>query len=185
MAKSIDLIAAPTSIQPGGYIAKAYSDRQIALTSKAKLSFEDTADTRRILLTWECPEPVRDASNNTNSFVDSAALLVPRQADAPMMTMGATDFPVEGVFWRADKNVPIRIDARGLGSVVRSPASQGWKVIAEWVDGFWGVRFDVGNWQPLNELHLLGVAIWQGKSAERGGLKSVTANWLDVREFIK
>jgi DMSO reductase family type II enzyme heme b subunit len=185
MAVSIELVAAPTSIQPGGYIATAYTDRRVAHTVRAKLGIENTADSWRILLTWACPEPVKDASNNTNAFVDSAALLVPQVSDAPMITMGAEGFPVEGAFWRADKEEPIRIDAQGLGSVVRSPAVAEWKVIAEWADGFWGVRFDVGNWLSLNEHRQMGIAIWQGKSAERGGLKSVTENWLDVGEYTK
>ena len=185
MAASLDLIAAPTSIQPGGYIAKAYNDRQNALTSKVKMGIENTAGSWRILLTWECPDPVTDASNNTNDFIDSAALLVPGIPDAPMMTMGAEGYPVEGVFWRADRPDLIRIDAEGLGSVVRSPANKEWKVIAEWANGFWGIRFDVGSWTPLNEHQQLGLAIWQGKSAERGGLKSVTANWLDMSQYSK
>ena len=185
MATSIDLITAPTGIQPGGYIAKAYSDRQNALTSKVKMGIEEVAGSWRILLTWECPDPVKDASNNTNDFIDSAALLVPGVADAPMMTMGAEGYPVKGAFWRADRQELIRIDAEGLGSVARSTANKDWKVIAEWANGFWGIRFDVGNWASLNEHRQLGIAIWQGKSAERGGLKSVTANWLDVSRYIK
>lgn len=185
MTTSIDLIAAPASIQPGGYIASAYGGRQNAVTSKASLGVEHTAGVWRILLTWECANPVRDASTNTNIFVDSAALLVPEVSGAPMITMGAKDFPVEGAFWRADKKELIQINAQGLGTVTRSPANSDWKVIAEWTDGFWGVRFEVADWVPLNEHLQLGIAIWQGESAERAGLKSVTANWLNMREHLK
>jgi len=77
MATSIDLIAAPTGIQQGGYINKAYRDRTQALTPRAKLGVENTAASFRIMLTWECAEPVKSAADNTNAFVDSAALLVP------------------------------------------------------------------------------------------------------------
>ncbi len=182
-ARSVALVAAPVAIQPGGYIREAYRDRHTAVTGNVSLKIDRTTGSWRILLTWACREPVRDASRDTGDFVDSAALLVPRHPEAPMMTMGAEGHPVEGALWRADRKALVRIGAAGLGTVDRSPAPQDWKVNALWENGNWGIVFDIGNWTSLHEHRKLGIAIWQGKSEERGGLKSVTADWLDTGAY--
>jgi hypothetical protein len=43
------------------------------------------------------------------------------------------------------------------------------------------VRFEFPSWPALEQQKSIGVAIWQGASAQRAGLKSVTADWLKVQ----
>lgn len=180
MKRTIDLITAPTGIQPGGYISEAYADAERTLTPKVTLSLEASGKGWRALLLWPCAEPVTDITGDTNRFVDAAALLVPRDTDAPMMSMGAEDYPVEGLLWRANEKAPRPFEARGLGSVERLAPRDGAAVTANWDRGSWGVAFEIDEWAALTETRKIGLAIWQGREAERAGLKSVTEDWIEI-----
>ena len=174
--RTLTLIPAPTSMQPGGYVAKAYPDRASAATPQVDVDV-DTASGFRITLRWQCAHPVIDASDNARQFIDSCALLVPEKTDAPWITMGAPGLPVAGVLWRADKTAPITIRAEGLGSVQRGNPPADWKAESAYADGAWRVTFTLPQWAPLAAQKRFAVAIWQGAQAERAGLKSITTDW--------
>lgn len=175
--RNIKLIAAPTSMQPGGYIPKAYADRTGAATGSAELT---VADGSVITLRWKCAQPMIDASDNPRQFIDGAALLVPEVADAPWITMGAPGMAVQGVLWRADRPEPYAIRAEGLGSVQRSAPPAGWKTEASWANGYWRVTFTVPQWAPLATHKQFAVAVWQGAQSERAGLKAISEGWLPL-----
>lgn len=177
--RQIRLIAAPTAMQPGGYIARAYADRVDAVTREAQVSV-DTSNGFVIGLAWRCPQSVVDASDNPRQFIDAAALLVPEVADAPWITMGAPGLPVQGVLWRADQPEPYAMRAEGLGSMQRSSAPKNWKAEAAFSDGVWRVTFTLPEWAPLAQQKQFAVAIWQGAQSERAGLKSVSEGWLPL-----
>lgn len=177
--RQIKLVAAPTAIQPGGYIAKAYADRVNAITPTAQVSV-DTSNGFVIGVSWRCDYAMIDASDNPKQFIDAAALLVPEHADAPWITMGAPGMAVQGVLWRADKAEPYAVRAEGLGSVQRSKPQAGWKAEAAYGDGVWRVTFTLPQWAPLAQHRQFAVAIWQGAQSERAGLKSVSEGWLPL-----
>lgn len=175
--RSIKLVVAPTGFQPGGYIAKAYADRNTALTGKADVGV-DTSNGFVISLRWQCAQPMIDASDNPRQFIDACALLVPEKTDAPWITMGAPGLPVAGVLWRADKTQPMAIRAEGLGSVQRSEAPNNWKAESNYADDYWRVTFTLPQWAPLAEHRQFAIAIWQGAQSERAGLKSISEGWI-------
>jgi len=179
--KRIELIAAPTSIQPGGYVRRAYADHTRASTPWAEVSVEARGGGWQVFVSWPCPESVSDIRHDVDLFSDAAAILAPSAPDAPMMTMGSATAGVDGWLWRADREQGLRVSAHGLGSLDRSDAPPGTAVTAAWADKRWGVRFELPAWPSLDAQHLIGIAVWRGAAAERGGLKSVSPNWVAIK----
>lgn len=180
MNKTITLTAAPTAMQPGGYVPVAFADRTTALTPSATLEATAVDNGWRITLSWACAKPVRNTADETDRFPDACALLAPLAPDAPWITMGAPDKGVEGFLWKADREQSFLIRAEGLGTVVRSSPPQGTQVTAEWRDGHWRVVFEIPEWAALAMHRQIAVAVWAGIEQERAGLKSVSPGWLDV-----
>lgn len=178
MNTTIELSAAPTAMQPGGYVPTAFADRTTALTPKASLEAVAAGSGWRITLSWACAAPVRHTANETDRFPDACAVLAPLADDAPWITMGAPEQAVEGFLWKADREQPLRIRAEGLGTVQRSALPDGTRVSAEWLDGRWRVVFEIPEWAALATRRQIAVAVWAGASQERAGLKSVSPGWL-------
>jgi len=176
MKQTLTLVAAPTPMQPGGYVPVAYAGRDQPFTPSAAIEVERASGGWSIRLSWSCPDPVRDAAGDTDRFVDAAALSMPTSADAPWITMGAPGKAVEGVLWRANEEQLRRFRAEGLGSA----AAPSWTVEAEWAKGSWALQFGVQGGTPLDEHLLLAIAIWRGAANDRGGLKSVSPGWIEL-----
>lgn len=181
MRTTQQLMAAPTGMQPGGYVPRAYADRTQPSTAAVEVEVTPQGAGFRIALAWECPEPVRDVRADPGLFCDAAALLAPSARDAPWITMGAPGNPLDGVLWRADGDALLAVRAEGMGSLERSAAPKGWSVRAAWGAGRWRVAFETPEWPSLAQQHQLAVAIWRGAARERGGLKSVTPGWIEVK----
>lgn len=177
----VDLIAAPIGIQPGGYVAKAYAGRDASVvTPSLELEVARPPGSWRLRLVWPCPEPVRDVSSDPALFPDAAALFSPQHEESPWVTMGAPGMGVDGVLWRADSENLRAISAEGLGSMKRDAAPQGWRFAAKYEQSHWQLELTLPGWTTLDGSARLAAAIWRGSAHERGGLKSVTAGWLEV-----
>ena len=182
MERELELIAAPVGMTPGGYVGRVYADHATPLTPRATLHVESTRDSWQVVVRWACARPVTAIDGEPTRFVDGVALLVPGTDDAPWLSMGAPEHPVEGVLWQANRDQPFRIRATGLGSVERGAAPEDWRAEASWADGQWTVRFRLPGWAALDHSRRMAVAVWQGKAAERASLKSVSPGWIDVAE---
>ncbi len=181
MKQTLQLIAAPTVMQPGGYVPEAYKDRTQASTPTVELTAEKAAARGwRIELQWACPQPVSSIANETDLFPDAAALMVPVVADAPWITMGQEDKPVEAALWRADREALYQLQAEGLGTMHRNDAPAGWSAQSQWADGVYRLVFQLKPWAALDQHGLLGIALWRGAESDRGGLKSVSSGWVSV-----
>lgn len=180
MSTTITLTAAPTAMQPGGYVPVAYADHTTALTPTANLETVATGNGWRVTLSWACATPVRNTADEIDRFPDACALLVPLVPDAPWITMGAPDKAVEGFLWKADREQPFLIRAEGLGTVVRSAPPPGTRVDATWHEGHWQVVFEIPEWAALSTQRQIAIAVWAGAERERAGLKSVSPGWLAV-----
>ena len=181
MKQELNLIAAPPAMQPGGYIAEAYKNRAISpSTPSATLEATQNSDEWTITVSWPCPQPVSDISHDTNLFADAAALMVPTTESTAWITMGDPNNPIEAALWRADKEKLTRVDAKGFGSTVRSDAPEGWTAKAKYEAGNWQVVFTLKGWSPLNTQKRVAVAIWRGSDQDRGGIKSVTQDWIKL-----
>ncbi len=177
---TLTLTAAPPALSPGGYVPHAYADRVTPTTARVDFAASTERDRWTIALSWHAPHPVRALDGDPARFLDAAALLVPTTDAAQAMTMGGPADPVEGALWRADAARPLRIGAKGWGTVERQAAPAEWAVEARWKDGFWYVTFRVGTWTALDRFRRLAVAVWQGAERERAGLKSVTPAWIPL-----
>lgn len=183
MKQTLKLIAAPTGMQPGGYVGKAYPEEAPPVTASAVLMVDRTLGGGWVVnLAWLCPAPVDEIKSDTDRFADAAALLAPVKEETSMITMGYADHPVEGMLWRADWPAPMKIVAEGFGTVERAPAPVGWSAQSSWEKGVRTVRFEIANWRALASRRQLGVAIWQGAERERAGVKSVTPDWISLPE---
>lgn len=179
MRRTVSMIAAPTGLTPGGYVKKAYADRSSPRTPVADVEAEKSGSLWRIRIQWNCPEAITKIDDDVDRFVDAAAVLAPTVADAPWMTMGAPGKAVEGALWRADRDELIGVHAEGLGSVERSAVPNAWRAEAAWKAGQWRVDFELDGWSVLDARKQLAIAIWQGIEGERGGLKSVSSDWIE------
>ncbi|MCB1685207.1 MAG: hypothetical protein R3E82_21510 [Pseudomonadales bacterium] len=180
MKQRINLIAAPPAIQPGGYIRQAYADHIQPQTRLLDVSVESRGAGWEIFLSWSCVEAVSKTASDVNLFCDAAALLAPATVDAPLMTMGSDAAGVDGWLWAADREGCLRIQAMGLGTVERTPPPPDVRVSAAWIDQRWGVKFELPDWASLSQRRQIGFAVWQGASAERAGLKSVSPAWIPI-----
>ena len=180
MNKTITLSAAPTGMQPGGYVPVAFADRTEAATPSATIEAVAAGNGWRITLSWACATPVRHTANETDRFPDACAVLAPVAPDSPWITMGEPGKAVEGFLWKADREQPFHIRAEGLGSAQRAAPPEGTRVTADWRDGHWQVVFEIPAWSALATQRQIAVAVWAGAAQERAGLKSVSPGWLPL-----
>jgi len=180
MKQTVNMIAAPTATQPGGYIAKAYADRTTATVAQVELNVETQDKGWKVTLSWACPAPVNNIAGETDKFLDACALLVPTTEDGQWITMGEPGKAVEGVLWKADRERPWRMRAEGLGTMQRAQAPDGWQVGGVHADGRWTVSFQIDEWSALAQFKKLAFVVWLGSQQDRGGLKSVSPGWLDI-----
>ena len=180
MKQEVKLVAAPTGMQPGGYVPKAYADRNVALTPSLEIEVARPPGIWRIRLRWPCPDPVRDVRADPSLFPDAAALFSPRAEASPWVTMGAPGLGVDGVLWRADTERLIAVQAEGLGTMKRSEAPAGWRYDAKHAGGVWQLELTLIGWSTLDASGRVAAAVWRGSAQERGGLKSVSPGWLGL-----
>ena len=181
LRKTLELVAAPIAMQPGGYLAKAYAGRDKApMTPSLELEVARPPGVWRLRLRWPCPTPVQDVSSDPSLFPDAAALFAPQHEDSPWVTMGAPGMGVDGVLWRADSERLYAIRAEGLGSMKRDEAPTNWRFAAKHENGLWQLEFTLPGWGTLDSAGRVAAAIWRGSAQDRGGLKSVSAGWIEV-----
>ncbi len=180
MKQMIELIGAPPALSPGGYVPKAYGDRVHASTPKAAVELLKKKQGWQVNISWPCPNPVTDISDQTDVFADSAAILVPQHEQSNYFSMGSPEAPVEAAFWRGDKEAVVHIHAEGLGSVERGDAPESWQFKSRWSDGYWHLEGTFPDWPALDTFENIAIAIWRGEDNERGGLKSISPSWIGV-----
>lgn len=180
MKIEVDLLAAPTGMQPGGYVPRAYAGRDVALTPHLAIEVARPPGIWRLRLRWPCPEPVQDVREDPSRFPDAAAVFAPQADASPWVTMGAPGLGVDGVLWRADAERLIAVTAEGLGTMTRSEAPAGWRFEARHAAGAWQLELTLPGWSTLDASRRVAAAVWRGAAKERGGLKSVTPGWIEV-----
>lgn len=180
MKQVVELIPAPTSNQPGGYVKMAYATREGPSTPQLEIEVARPPGTWRIRLRWPCPQPVADVRADPTLFTDAAALFSPRDPESAWITMGAPGLGVDGVLWRANAERLFAVQAEGLGTMKRSEAPAGWSSKATYSGGFWQLDLLLPGWATLDASSRVATAVWRGSAQDRGGLKSVSPDWLEV-----
>lgn len=180
MKQTIEMMAAPPGMSPGGYVGLAYEDRDEPTTPLVDVETIRVPKGWQVSLSWACPEPVNVIAHETNLFLDAAAVLTPLASGSELYTMGAPGEGVEGALWRAESDKVTHIHSEGLGSVQRSEAPRDWIVESKWENGIWHVNFLFLGWPALETFERFAIAVWRGADKNRGGLKSISPDWLSV-----
>ncbi|MFN8600050.1 MAG: hypothetical protein U0842_06235 [Candidatus Binatia bacterium] len=179
MKHAVELMPAPTANQPGGYVRRAYAGRD-PMTPSLDVEIARPPGIWRIRLRWPCPEPVTDMRGDPSVFPDAAALFAPLHEESNWITMGAPGLGVEGVLWRADTERLFAVHAEGVGTMRRSDAPAGWRYDARHAGGFWELDLTLPGWAALDGAGRFATAVWRGSAGDRGGLKSVSPDWLQA-----
>lgn len=187
--EDVQMTGTPVGNIPSGYIRGIMDPEKVGKVRliHVKVAHNDTDIFFRI--EW------KDESKNTeisdvNTFFDAAGILFPLKGDAPISDMGAKDQPVNGWYWRADLEKPQNVTAAGLGTTQWTEKSfLSHKALYE--NGGWKLVFRRGlhvDDLPENTIQLnagdvvkVGFAILEGSVGERGGVKSYSISWKDLK----
>jgi len=129
-----------------------------------------------------------DEMKDLDQFVDGVAVMFPFTDSANPMTMGDQENPVNMWMWRADKEEPYDVIARGFGSSKRRPGKEfGLSVSSHYENGRWYVVFQralrAGLMTPSqvgfapNKLSGIAFAVWDGGNNDRSAQKSFSGQW--------
>ena len=184
----ISLVGVPLSLQPTDFIKNSFRDQQIGATTELQFSALHNGEVIALRLEWA--DPTRDTDLDDNDhFPDGAALMFPFRGEAPLVTMGSKEQPVNAWHWRADREGVARNNiAVGLGSS-RVTSRAEITTSAQHENGRWQVVF-------LRQLQRQGVdttvqfsagqnikiafAVWEGSNGERAGLKAFSPAWHEL-----
>jgi len=186
--ESVAMIGTPIGLQPTDAIRASWMTKKIGQVDRVRVAALHNGNVLAFRIEWA--DENEDAElKDIDGFPDAAAILLPVVPEAPLITMGAPSQPVNAWYWRADEPQGARqVTAEGLGTthtfdktVVHGRGS--------WKGGRWQVvlarALRIKSESPAAELQPgrdtgFGVAIWEGRNAERGGIKSFSVDWIPL-----
>lgn len=181
----ISLTPTPLERQPSAYVQTVWQKRPRGEVNEVKVRALSNANSLVLRLDWAAADP-RRSINDINVYADSCAVLFPANGQsAELETMGSPEHPVAAWHWRAGTEQPFSITATGIGSVTRQTDHQ-LRVSARWADGRWQVV--LGSPLPADAVSItkgsaipIAFAIWCGTADDRGGLKSYSPQFHQLR----
>lgn len=184
--ESLGLSPTPILSQPSLYVQAKWKDGGYGVTPEVRVKAAHDGASIFFRLAWE-DGTKDDAIDDTDRFADAAAVLFPVKDDAPLLSMGSPDQPVNAWLWRADLESPFSVTAQGIGTTVRA-SDPGLAARGTYGRGGWAVVISRGlsaatpGVAQLSPGHRAKVAfgVWQGSNAERAGLKAVTLEWQEL-----
>jgi DMSO reductase family type II enzyme heme b subunit len=184
----VTLIGVPVGLQPSGFIIGDWIDKKFGQTPEVQVRALHNNEVIALRLEWADPSPDLDIDDNDH-FPDGAAVLFPFKDDAPIISMGSVEQPVNAWHWRADRKGVARNNvAAGFGS---SRVTKGAQITTS-------ARYHNGHWQIIfmRPLQVAGVdttiqlspgqatkiafAVWEGSNGERAGLKAFSVEWHEL-----
>lgn len=184
----VKMVGTPIGLQPTALIRNAWMNKKIGQAAQVRVAALHNGESIAFRLEWA--DASENKSNGDNSvFPDGAAIALPAGdvKSVPIMTMGAPGAAMNAWYWRADQNgVGRHVVAEGIGTS-RTVDQEFVKTNGVWVNGQWQVviarALAVESKEPLAQITPgqvtgFGVAIWEGKSGERGGIKAFSGDWL-------
>jgi DMSO reductase family type II enzyme heme b subunit len=183
----VTMMGTPIGLQPTDAIRVAWAQKKIGQVERVNVAAVHDGQTLAIRLEWG------DASENrtledTTAFPDGAGVLFPSAPGAPAVTMGAPGLPVNAWHWRADEEGGRQVVAEGLGTT-RTVNDEQVRARGVWKAGRWRVviarALKVEASEPVVQLEAGGkaqfaVAVWEGSSGERAGIKAFSVDWRDL-----
>jgi len=185
--ETIGLEGTPVQLQPSRYVRAKWSDRPTGTVRS--LGVRAVHNGRQVLFQLEWGDPTQDREYADRGFPDAAGILFPLNGAARLQTMGSPEAPVNAWYWRADSDLARNLVASGLGSV--EGAGDG-RLTARsaWAKGVWRVVLSRPIRRPqktpavrflADRTVQVAFAIWDGGSGERGGIKSFSRTWRELR----
>jgi DMSO reductase family type II enzyme heme b subunit len=183
----IDLIPAPVTMAASvsGQMALSRSHGKVR---RVEARLAHNGEILSVRLSWQDDER-DDRIEDLDRFADGAAVMFPLLDEANPFTMGDAQRPVNAWFWRADREEPFDVIARGYSTSQRRPASSSQlQASALYRDGEWHLVFQ-RSLQPASgefarfapgQPAQIAFAIWEGSNAERSGQKAVSGAFLDL-----
>jgi len=185
----LQLIGTPAGLQPTAAIRNTWAGKKIGAVERVQARAVHNGETLAVRLEWDDPTQ-NDSLSDTTAFPDAAAIAFPASADSMVATMGAPGAAVNAWYWRADeKDHGRHVVAEGLGTT-RSVDSGAVRVSSVWKSGRWRVviarALRVYTKEPVIQLEpgqvtRYAVAVWDGAQQERGGIKSFSGDWRELR----
>lgn len=182
---SLKLQGTPAAMQPTAAIRNTWQNKKIGVAEKVDVRALHNGEVLAFHLSWSDKNHNVDHGDNSR-WPDAAAIALPLHEGSQLMTMGAQGAPLAIWYWRADSGSQgYQVVAQGPGTSQIVDTTQV-KTSAAWKDGKWQVviaRPLKGAESPniikleAGQATKYGVAIWEGGSQERGGLKSYSGDW--------
>lgn len=190
VSEPMKLEGVPLGMQPTALIRAAWQDRKIGAIDRVRISALHDGERLAFRLEWNDPTENRGAGDNVD-FPDAVAVLLPAVPNAPLVTMGAPGNAVNAWYWRADDETGVRhVVAEGIGTS-RTVGVEAGLARGAWKEGRWQVviarALRVETADPVAQLQPgettgIGVAVWDGGSGERAGIKSISGfEWHELR----
>jgi DMSO reductase family type II enzyme heme b subunit len=183
--EQISLTGVPISMQPTAFIVNSWKGKTVGAVASLRFGALHNGEVIALRLEWADPSEDLDIDDNDH-FPDGAAVVFPFKDDAPLISMGSPEQPVNAWHWRADRAGEARNNvATGIGSTRVTKGAE-IRTSAHYRDGRWRLVF-------LRSLRRSGIestvqlaprqttqisfAVWEGSNGERGGLKSFSPKW--------
>lgn len=188
-AETFKLMGTPLGMQPTEVIRSAWAKKKIGSVENIKVQAAHNGEVLAFRIEWATKAP--SMTNGDNSvFPDGAAVAIPADERAPLITMGADGLPITAWYWRAnDGGQGRQISAEGIGTS-ETLDTETVKTNGVYENGRWSVviarALKVESKKPVAQLEAgkdakFGVAIWDGKNQERGGIKAFSGGaWIDL-----
>lgn len=183
----VALTGTPAGMQPTEAVRVAWTGKQIGAVHGVEVAALHTGELLAFRLAWDDPREDRVPGDPT-AFADGASILLPAAAGAPLVTMGAPGAAVNAWYWRADEDAGRHVVAEGIGTS-RTLDRELVSGRGVWKGGRWRIvlaralriRTDeaVAQLEPGKSTQF-GVAVWDGGSKERAGIKAFSGDWLPL-----
>lgn len=196
----LKMLGTPLALQPTAAIQVSLVGKKIGAVGHVDVSAVHDGSLLAFRLEWSDPTESVEVTENT-MFVDGAAVLLPVVPESVALTMGAPGLPVNGWYWRGDEEQGREVVAEGIGTtrtvVSRDIFGKRQELVHSrgiWKSGRWHVviarALRVDTTESVAQLEAGGqtgfaVAIWDGGSGERAGIKSFsggeTGDWQELQ----
>lgn len=190
-SEKVALGPTPLGLQPSPYIQTRWEGKRYGQTGSVDVRALSNGSEIFIRLSWSDATEDREPRGN-ESFPDGAALAFPVNDDAPLITMGSKEQPVNAWLWRAnlESESALNMIATGIGTSFTTAASTV-RCKGIWKEGRWAVVFSRAFGVPeaagggtqfaSGEPVKYGVAVWNGSNGERAGIKAYSQAWKSLK----
>ena len=185
--ETIAMMGTPVGLQPTGAIRAAWTGKKIGAVERITVAALHNGRELAFRLEWADPTENRDL-NDTTSFPDAAAVLLPSTPASVAMTMGAPTAPVNAWYWRSDADGGRHVIGEGIGAS-RTIDVELVRARGVWKEGRWQVviarALRIDTKEPVAQLEVgaktgFAVAVWDGANSERGGIKAFSGDWREL-----